>query len=405
MEEKELTLEDVLQAKENLQSIIHHTDCSRNNTFSRICGNEVYLKKENMQRTGSFKIRGAYNKIVSLTEEEKKKGVIAASAGNHAQGVALGATAYGISSTIVMPESTPLAKVMATKGYGANVVLHGINYDEAYEKAMEIQKESGATFIHPFDDPNVIAGQGTIGLEILEDLQDVDMILAPVGGGGLLAGIALAVKAVNPKVQVIGVEAETSSSMKYSLQHNKVCTIDIFSSLADGIAVKTPGSITYSLIRKYVDGIVTVSESEIANAILMLLERAKLMVEGAGAVGIAALLNEKIPIRDKKIVSVISGGNIDTNMLAKIIDKGLLKAGRKVHLQMTLVDKPGELLKIAEIFSGHRANVLSISHNRDKKDVQIGNAKVELTLETQNHDHIHEVIRDLINKGYEVSVE
>jgi len=400
-----VTIEEIYQARQKLKDIVHYTPCVSSKTFSQICENQVFLKTENQQRTGSFKIRGAYNKIVNLSDDEKKQGVIAASAGNHAQGVALAASAYGISSTIVMPESTPLAKVIATKGYGANVLLHGANYDEAYQKAMEIQKETGATFIHPFDDTDVIAGQGTIGLEILEQVSEADIVIAPVGGGGLLAGLAVAIKSINPKVKVIGVEAETSNSMQFSIDQKKISTIQIQNSIADGIAVKTPGSITYEIISKYVDDIVTVSELEIANAILMLLERTKMIVEGAGAVGVAALLHHKILDKNKKIVSVVSGGNIDTHMLAKIIHKGLVKAGRVAHITMILLDRPGELLKIAEIMYRHRANVLSISHDREKSDVQLGYAKVELSLETQNHEHIGLVIQELIDRGYVVEME
>lgn len=400
-----LTIEKILRARENLKGIIHYTPCVSSKTFSRICGNQVYLKTENQQRTGSFKIRGAYNKIVNLSDEEKQRGVIAASAGNHAQGVALGATAYGIQSTIVMPEATPIAKVSATREYGAEVVLHGANYDEAYQKAMELQKESGATFIHPFDDYDVMAGQATIGLEILEQISPVDIVIAPVGGGGLLAGLAMAIKSINPNVKVIGVEAETSNSMQVSIQRKEVSTISIRNTIADGIAVKTPGSLTYDLISKYVDEIVTVSEAEIANAILMLLERTKMMVEGAGAVGVAALLHNKISVKNKKIVPVVSGGNIDTHMLAKIIHKGLVKAGRIAHLTMILQDRPGELLKIADIMYRHRANVVSISHDREKSDVQLGFAKAELSIETQNHEHIAAVVKELIDRGYNVELE
>ncbi|MGB4315055.1 MAG: threonine ammonia-lyase, partial [bacterium] len=326
MKAVEVNLASIREAAASIQDEIHHTPLFLSRTFSELSGNMVYLKAENLQKTGSFKLRGALNKVRHLTAAEKRRGVIAISAGNHAQGVALAATRAGIPSTIVMPENAPIAKVMATKGYGAHVELFGKFFDECAIKAKELQAETGATLIHPFDDPYVIAGQGTIGLEIMAALPEAEVVLVPVGGGGLIAGTAIVLKELKPSIGVIGVEAEGAASMQASLQKGKVTTLESVKTLADGIAVKTPGRLTYEIAKKYVDDVVTVNEEEIANGILMLLERGKLIVEGAGAVPIAALLNKKLNLAGKKIVAILSGGNIDVNILAQIIERGLVKA-------------------------------------------------------------------------------
>lgn len=398
-----VTLEDVKAAQECLKCVIHRTDLVPNTTLSEITGSDVYLKLENLQKTGSFKIRGAFNKICNLSAEEKNAGVIASSAGNHAQGVALAASTYGIKSTIVMPTCAPLAKITATRSYGAEVVLHGNVYDDAYAKAMEIQKETGATFIHPFNDPYVIAGQGTIGLEILDDLPHVDAIIVPIGGGGIIAGIAIAAKSINPNIKVIGVEPANAASMKESFIAGKVITLTNAATIADGIAVKTPGNLTYDIVRDYVDEYVVVDEGEIANAILVLLERCKLMVEGAGATPVAALLNGKVSLPGQKIVAVISGGNIDVNMLSRIVDKGLAKAGRKTELTTIIPDKPGQLQRLLKTISDLSANVVEVHHNRIRSEVELGEARVDLVLETQDREHLDNIIEELARKGYSVS--
>lgn len=320
-----VTLQMIQEAKEGLKGIARKTDLTFSRTFSEISGMNIYIKPENRQKTGAFKVRGAFNKIANLTEEEKSKGVIASSAGNHAQGVALAASTYGIKATICMPETAPGAKVSATKGYGAAVIQHGVVYDDCYAKAVEVQKETGATFVHPFNDPYVIAGQGTVGLEILEDLPNVDAIVVPIGGGGIIAGIAVAAKSLKPEVKIIGVQAEIIASTKASLEAGHIVTVPGVKSLADGISVATPGALTFEIMKEYVDEVVTVSEEEIEDAIFMLAQRSKLVVEGAGATTIAAVMNKKINMPGKNIVTVLTGGNIDVAVLANIIQKGLEK--------------------------------------------------------------------------------
>ncbi|NLT95584.1 MAG: threonine ammonia-lyase [Clostridia bacterium] len=397
-------LQDIWQARENLADVIHQTRLDLSFTFSELSGNEVYLKTENLQKTGSFKIRGAYNKIASLSPEERKKGVIAASAGNHAQGVAFGATKAGISSTIVMPEGAPLAKVIATRGYGAEVVLHGAVYDDAFNKALELQKETGATFVHAFDDPEVIAGQGTIALEILDELPDVDVVFVPIGGGGLISGIAVAIKSVKPKVKVIGVEAEGAACVFASRQKGEICTLASASTIADGIAVKCPGTLTFELIQEYVDDVVTVSDEEIASTILLLLERAKLVAEGSGAAALAALLYRKNLVINKKVAVIISGGNIDVNIMSRIIEKGLVKTGRNVKLATAMLDKPGNLQRFLSIIAENKANVISITHDRLDPNIPIDKAQVEVVLETQSSEHIARLIEIFKQQGYEVNI-
>ncbi|MDN5312075.1 MAG: threonine dehydratase [Thermoanaerobacteraceae bacterium] len=396
----QVTLQDIREAREILKSVVYKTGVVHNTTFSEMSGNSVYLKMENLQKTGSFKLRGAFNKIAHLTDEEKRHGVIASSAGNHAQGVAMGATFYGIKSTIVMPKHAPLSKISATKSYGADVVLCGNVYDEAYAEAMRLQKETGATFIHPFNDPQVIAGQGTIGLEILEDLPDADAIVVPIGGGGLISGVSIAAKSIKPGIKIIGVQSKNMPSMAESVENKKITTVDGTPTIADGIAVKTPGELTFSIIQKYVDNIITVDEDEIANAILLLLERAKVIAEGAGAVPVAAILNRMEDFRDKKIVALVSGGNIDVNILSRIIDKGLVKGGRKIFLDTLIPDRPGTLWRLLNLVAETGANVLSVTHNRSTRDVAIGYAKVELELETVNEEHIEKIKNVLTENGY-----
>ena len=398
-----VTLADIDQARKALAGVIHHTTLDRSNTFSELTGNEIFLKLENMQKTGSFKIRGAYNKISNLTPEEKARGVIAASAGNHAQGVAYGAKRAGIKATIVMPEIAPLAKITATRGYGAEVVLAGGVYDEAYNRAVELQADNGQTFIHAFNDPAVIAGQGTIGLEILQDLEDVDAVVVPVGGGGMIAGIAVAIKEMAPHVKVYGVQAQGAPAMYMSKKAHAIKTTKDAETFADGIAVKIPGDVTFGLIDTYVDDIVVIDDEAIANTILMLLERAKLMVEGAGAISLAAVLNDKIPAKGK-IVSVISGGNVDVNFISRIIERGLVKAGRRVRLQTVVVDRPGSLQRLLSNIARLQANVLYVSHDRVERHVPLGQAVVEIGLETRDVLHTEHIMASLRHEGYTVEI-
>lgn len=399
-----LNFSDFLKAKENLQGIVHETNLDFSRTFSDMVNGEVYLKTENLQKTGSFKIRGAYNKIANLRARGNLSHVVAASAGNHAQGVALGATKAGITSTIVMPEGAPLTKVVATRGYGAEVILHGEVYDDAYKKAIEIQEKTGGAFIHAFDDLDVIAGQGTIGLEILDELPEVDIIVAPIGGGGLISGVAYAVKQLRPQIKVIGVEAAGAACMLASRTQGKIANLTSASTIADGIAVKCPGLINFNMIQQYVDDIVTVEDEEIASTILMLLERAKLMVEGAGATSLAAVLSGKIPCQGKKVASIISGGNIDVNFISRIIEKGLVQSGRNVRLAATLVDKPGSLHKYLEIIAKTRANVMAINHDRLNPQIPLGKALVDTVLETQSKEHIDEIINELKKNGFDAKI-
>ncbi len=396
----EISFQDIKEARETIKGILTPTSLIPSKRISYLCGNQVFLKCENLQKTGSFKIRGAYNKIVNLTEEQKAHGVIASSAGNHAQGVALASSLNGIESTIVMPVGAPVAKVMATQEYGSNIVLHGNVYDEAYEKALEIQKEKKTTFIHPYNDPYVISGQGTIGLEILEEMDDIDAIIVPIGGGGLISGIAIAVKAINPKIRIIGVEAKKASSMKESLRVGKIHTIKTANTIADGIAVKTPGDITYNIIKSLVDEIVVVSEDELANALFVLLEKEKILAEGAGVASIAALIHNKINMTSRKIVALISGGNIDMNMVINIIDNSLLKNGRMAEIIVSIPDKPGNLQILLELVAKTRANIYSIFQTRLKPYVNIGFQEVSMVLETRDHHHIKEIQEELAKRGY-----
>jgi threonine dehydratase len=397
-----LTKTDFFTARQNLQGVIHCTPLDYSKTFSDLSHNQIYLKLENLQKTGSFKIRGAFHKIATLTEGERKRGVIAASAGNHAQGVAYGAANAGIPCVIVMPEAAPLSKVEATTRYGAQVILHGSNYDEAYAKALEIQKERGMTFVHAFNDPAVISGQGTIALEILEQLPDADVMVAPVGGGGLIAGLALAAKLIKPDIQVVGVEAAGAACMKTSIEGGQITTLEQVATIADGICVRRPGDITYELTRQYVDHIVTVEEEEIARAMLLAIERNKMVVEGAGATGLAAVIYDKLPYRGKKIAVLISGGNVDVNFLSRIIERGLVEAGRYLRINTTVPDKPGVLQEILGIFAEERANIIGIQHHRMGSRVMLGEAEVEIDIETRDHAHQDRILKRLQEKGFSV---
>lgn len=402
-----LTLQDVQNARETIKDIVKTTDLLESVKLSEKTGANVYYKCENLQKTGSFKVRGACNKIASLTDEEKANGVIASSAGNHAQGVALGAKMSGIKATIVMPATAPLAKVTATKGYGAEVVLEGLVYDDAYAKAVEIQKETGATFLHPFNDKYVMAGQGTIALEIFEQLNNnVDTILCPIGGGGIIAGIATAAKALNPNVKIIGVQTGNIPSMKESMENGKVTTAFKATTIADGIAVKTPGDDTFEIIKELVDEVIVVEESEIAQAILFLLENQKLISEGAGSVSTAALLSGKYkPAKGENVVCVISGGNVDVNTLYRVIGTALTTEGRRYTFKTKIQDKPGGLAELTKIISGLNANILNANMARNCKDNALGSLYLEIELETFNEDHIKQIKEAVEAAGFVVIEE
>jgi threonine dehydratase len=397
-----VTLEDVVAARQRIVDRIYVSPCARSETLSRLSTCQAFLKLENLQMTGAYKERGALNKLLTMPPADRAKGLVAASAGNHAQAVAYHAGRLGISATIVMPEATPLLKVANTRGHGARVVLGGSNYDEAYAEARRIESAEGLTFVHPFDDAAVIAGQGTIALELLEQVPDLDAVLVPVGGGGLVSGIAAALKAAAPNVKVIGVETELLPSMLAALDEGRPVTLDPATTLADGIAVKRAGELTFQHVRKHVDEIVTVSEEEIASAILYLLEKEKTVVEGAGAVPVAALLNRKVRgIEGRRVVSVVSGGNIDVNVVARVIERGLVRDGRLVRIHVALQDKPGQLAKVSAVVATHRANVIEVHHSRAFSH-RFGDTTLQLTLETRGPDHVEEILRALRERGYQV---
>ncbi|WP_317854578.1 threonine ammonia-lyase [Chakrabartyella piscis] len=397
-----LTIEMIQDAKKVLEGVARQTPLLSTTLINP--GSDVYIKCENMQITGSFKLRGAYYKAANLTEEEAQHGIVACSAGNHAQGVAYAAQKMGIESVICMPAGAPLAKVEATKNYGAEVVLVPGVYDDAAAKATELQKKKGYTFLHPFNDPYVMAGQGTVGLEIVEQLEDVEVVLVPIGGGGLISGIACAIKTLKPECKVYGVQALGAASMRNSIRDGKVETLSEVNTVADGIAVKQPGDKTFTAVQKYVDGIVTVTEEEIAAAILHLLEKQKTVAEGAGAVSVAAAMFNKVDIIGKKTVCVISGGNVDINILDRIIDKGLQVGGRLTDFSITIPDKPGQLTRMLQVIADADANVFSINHDRVGKGVAVGKCKVDVTVETRNKEHYFEVIMDLKENGYDISL-
>ena len=396
-----VTLEDVKKAQDTIKDIVKKTDILESTKLSSMTGANVYYKCENLQKTGSFKVRGACNKIANLTDEEKANGVIASSAGNHAQGVALGAKMNGIEATIVMPQTAPLAKVTATKSYGANVVLEGLVYDDAYAKALEIQKETGATFLHPFNDEYVIAGQGTIALEIFEQMNNkVDTILCPIGGGGIIAGVAVAAKALNPNVKIIGVQTANIPSMHESMKAGKVTTAFKATSVADGISVKTVGELTFCIVKDLVDDVILVEEGEIAEGLLFLMENQKVVAEGSGAVTTAAILSGKyIPKKNENVVCIISGGNIDINTLNRIIAIGLAKSGRRFSFSTNIKDKPGGLGELTRIIGGEDANI--ITANLSATD-EIGVLNANMTLETFDHNHIERIKKEVSEAGFTI---
>lgn len=401
----ELELKDFELAQERLKPILHHTELDLSSTFSSMTGGKVYLKCENRQKTGSFKIRGASNKIAAMVERGEKCSVVASSAGNHAQGVAYAAKKFGIPATIVMPKAAPIAKVQATEGYGAKVVLAGDCYDDAYARACEICREEGATFLHPYNDLEVIAGQGTLGMEILGDLPAVDIVIVPAGGGGLLAGVAAAVKQLNPRVKVYGVQAEGADAIAQSFREGRLITTESASTIADGIAVKAPGDITVELIRRYADGVLTVSDTEIADAILLLLERCKQVVEPAGATPLAAVLSGRLDVKGKRVVCVLSGGNIDVSFIQSIIERGLVARHRRIKFVVTLVDRPGSLMQMLGIISSAGANILQLEHDKLSEGLNPNETNVHVSLEVGGEAHGDAVIGALREKGYVVESE
>lgn len=395
-----LNLDEFYKARYVLNRIIRKTELVKAPKINPDC--EVYLKPENLQETGSFKIRGAYYRISQLTEEEKARGVIACSAGNHAQGVALGAAANGIKSLICLPEGAPMSKVEATKSYGAEVCLVPGVYDDAYKKALQLKEEKGYTFIHPFDDENVIAGQGTIGLEVLEQLPDVEAIVVPVGGGGLVSGIAFAVKSLNPSIKVYGIQAAGAASMVHSLDVKRKEALSSVSTIADGIAVKEPGDLTYDICSKYVDEIVTVTEDEICGAILHLLEKEKVVAEGAGATSVAAVMYNKIPVKGKKTVCIVSGGNIDVTILNRVINRGLSKSGRYCAINIELDDQPGKLVEVASVIARCGGNITSVHHERHGDSEKINACILRIVCETRNENHVAEIINAIRESGFKI---
>ena len=400
-----LTMQDIDKAELRLKDVLHQTPLERSETFSKMAGCEVYLKYENLQKTGSFKIRGAYNKMSELLEQGKTDEVVVASAGNHAQGVAFAASKLGMKSIIVMPKTTPIAKVKATEDYGATVYLHGADYDEAYNKAMEIQKETEAEFIHPFNDLSVIAGQGTIGHDILKALPDVDIVFVPAGGGGLLAGVAFYLKTINPRINVIGVQAEGSSAIKQSFGKEKPVSLPVINTIADGIAVKTPGDITQKIINEYVDDIVVVSDSEISSAILNLLERCKQVVEPAGAASVSAVLGGKVDVKGKRCVCILSGGNIDVSFIHRIIEIGLVARNRKLKFRTVMKDVPGSLEEFAKIMSDNYANIVTVQYDRMSADLDPHEVILHIACEVGDEIHGEKVVKSLEDNGYRVIME
>ena len=399
-----LTLDKIYHAAFVLRDVARRTDLIEAPALSHD-GGRLYLKTENLQVTGSFKVRGAYYKISQLSPEERAKGVIACSAGNHAQGVALAATRMGIHSVVCMPDGAPIMKVENTKSLGAEVCLVPGTYDDAHDYAVQLQAKTGMTFIHPYDDELVVAGQGTIGLEILDQLPDLDAVIVPIGGGGLIGGIAFTIKALRPEVKVYGVQAAGAPSMYLSVRDHRYQTLDTVSTFADGIQVKTPGELTFDLCEKYVDEVVTVSEDEIAAAILALMENQKLVAEGAGAVPVAAALFGKLPIQGKKAVCVVSGGNIDVNILSRVINRGLVMSGRKCNLMIALEDKPGQLTRVSEIISGRGANVVSVQYDLADTNMAITSCFLKLGLETRDAAQIEEIRQALAAEGFKLVSE
>jgi threonine dehydratase len=400
-----IELEDVLDAEPRVRETSRHTPVEYSNTFSDMTGAEVHLKMENRQRTGSFKIRGATNKIATMAPEDREAGVVTASAGNHAQGVALAASRSGVDARIVMPENAPIAKVKATKDYGGDVVLHGVDYDEATERAHEIERAEGRTYVHAFDDERIMAGQGTLGLEIARDLPEVDTVVVAVGGGGLISGTATALKGLLEDVRVVGVQAEGASSAAQSLQKGSIEELAGVDTIADGIATRRVGEKTFPVIRERVDEVVTVSDDDIAMAVTHLLERSKSLVEGAGAVGLAAMLAEAFEFEDGEVVvPALCGGNIDMNVLTTVLTRGLIHTGRYLQIRTVLKDRPGALESFLAVLAEHRANILAIDHDRASRDVEMNAAEVEVDLETRGTDHVESLLAALRAAGYEVEV-
>ncbi|KAA0258855.1 threonine ammonia-lyase [Deferribacter autotrophicus] len=391
---------EIIKAHERIKSFIKNIPLYYSNIFSELKEGDIYLKLENLQRTGSFKIRGALNCMLK-NREKCVNGVIAASAGNHAQGVAFGAKLLNIPATIVMPEITPLIKVLNTSKYGAKVVLHGKSYDDAYNKAVELSKKENLFLIHPFEDEDVIAGQGTIGYEILNELSEIDQILVPIGGGGLISGIATYVKHVSPNTKIIGIQADNAAGMYYSHMRKKVVTLSSSATIAEGIAVKRVGDMTFEICESHVDDVITVSDDEIAYAILQLIEQSKLVVEGAGAVGIAAILSNKVNVKNKTTVVIISGGNIDVNLISRIINKGMVTTGRYCQITVNVKDAPGSLSAVTGIIASLQANILDIKHHRFDANLPVNYTKVIFDLETKGFDHIEKIISELNRAGFE----
>ena len=393
-------LEAFIKAKEKLSKVLLETHLIYSPIFSKESGNKVFIKPENLQKTGSFKIRGAYNKISNLTDAEKKRGVIASSAGNHAQGVAYGAKESGIKAVIVMPKSTPLIKVESTKQYGAEVILHGDIYDDAYKKAKELEEKEGYVFVHPFNDEDVLDGQGTIALEILEELPETDIILVPIGGGGLISGIACAAKILKPEIKIIGVEPEGAASAYEAIKENKVVELKEANTIADGTAVKKIGDLNFEYIKKYVDEIITVSDYELMEAFLLLVEKHKIIAENSGILSIAA--TKKLKEKDKKVVSVISGGNIDVLMISSMINKGLIRRDRIFNFSLNIPDKPGELAKVVDLIAELGANVVKLEHNQFKNLSRFKDVELQVTVETNGSEHIKNLVQAFEEKGYEI---
>ncbi|GAB3701507.1 threonine ammonia-lyase [Halorubrum pallidum] len=400
-----ISLSDVREARERVDGVARHTPLERSRTFSEMSGADVHLKLENFQRTGAFKIRGAMNRIATLSDAEREAGVVTASAGNHAQGVALAADRAGVDATVVMPKFAPVSKVKATRGYGASVRLEGVDYDEAQAYAHQLEREEGRTYVHAFDDPVVMAGQGTLGLEIVDDCPDLDTVVVPIGGGGLISGVAVAIKEQRPGVRVVGVQAEGAASAAKSLEAGAVREIDSVDTIADGIATRSVGEQTLEVMAEYVDEVVTVDDREIALALTLLLERSKTLVEGAGAVALAAVLSEAFSYADDEtVVAALCGGNIDLNRLGTVIRRGLVQMGRYLKITINLKDRPGELERVSSIVARTGANVYAVHHDRTSRDVAVNAAELELELETDDAEHAADIVDALEADGYEVEI-
>ena len=399
---EKITIADIYRAAKQLEGTTRKTQLIESDYFSELSGNHVYLKPENLQHTGAFKLRGAFNRISQLSEDEKKGGVITASAGNHAQGVAFAAQKLGVKAVICMPATTPILKVEATRAYGAEVVLFGDGFDDAFAHSLELQKQHGYIYVHPFNDLEVILGQGTTALEIAEELKDVDAILCPIGGGGFASGVALAAKSINPQVKVIGVEPGNAACMKAAIQKGKIATLSSADTVADGCAVKTAGTLSYAFCKKYLDDIITVSEVEIMNALLSLIEKHKLVAEGAGALSLAAL--QKLDFHGKKVVAIISGGNVDISTISALIDKALIARGRVFRFSVLLPDKPGQLLNVSRILAEENANVINLDHDQTQVTDSFQKVVLTVTVETHDHDHIDRIITALHKNGYQLNI-